>query len=215
VSAGWGTPIVIATPAGRQIVTCGNPWVIACEPATGKELWRADVLDGGYYAVPSPVYARGLVFSVTEGAVLAAIRPDGKGDVRKTHVLWSAEDDLPNVCSPVSDGRSVFLLSSAGVLGCFDITTGKRTWSKDFSGESPRSFEASPTLAGGRLYLLDNAGRMLMVPASATGPKDHEILVAELGEPCPGASPAVVEGRLFIRGEKHLYCIGAGEADPR
>jgi len=231
VGPGWSSPILFATPGGRQLVTCGNPWVIAYEPATGKELWRADTLEGGYYAVPSPIYARGLVFSVTEGAVLAAIRPDGAGDVRKTHVVWTGEDDLPNVCSPVSDGQSVFLLASNGVLSSFDVETGKRRWSKDLSDSRktdwqsvlpsrgtgrqsvpPPSFEASPTLAAGRLYVLDNRGVMYIVPLGQTEPQDKEILTADLGEPCPGASPAFVEGRIFIRAEKHLYCIGPSAA---
>jgi outer membrane protein assembly factor BamB len=235
VSAGWSSPILIAAAGRRQLITCGNPWVMAYDPATGREFWRADTLDGGYYAVPSPVYAGGLVFSVTEGAALAAIRPDGAGDVGKTHVAWTAEEDLPNVCSPVSDGASIYLVTSSGTLSCFDVRTGKRTWSKDFAAlrrtdlksvanrrtdlksvpqadsqsVPPRSFEASPTLAAGRLYVLDNAGRMVILPAAPTEPKDDETLTAELGEACPGASPALVEGRIFIRAETHLYCTGA------
>jgi len=209
--ASWATPIVL-TKRGSDpfslVIACGNPWVIGYDRASGKELWRADALEGGYYAVPSPIAAAGRIFSVTEGAMLAAIRPDGTGEVSKTHVARLAEDDLPSVSSPVSDGTRLFLLTSAGMLTCHELPGGKRRWQKDLSDGSAAAgtFEASPILAAGRLYLLDSAGVTHLVEASADEPR--EVRRAELGEPCPGASPAVVEGRIFLRGQKHLYAIG-------
>jgi hypothetical protein len=64
------------------------------------------------------------------------------------------------------------------------------------------------------LYVLDSGGRMYIVPTGDAEPRDSEILTADLGEPCPGASPAFLEGRVFIRGEKHLYCIAASNPNP-
>jgi outer membrane protein assembly factor BamB len=203
VGVSWSTPTVIDVAGQKQLITCGNPWVIGYVPETGKELWRTDALEGGYYAIPSPVYAAGLVFTCTEGAVLSAIRPDGRGDVSHSHVLWTAEDDLPDVCTPVSDGELLYVLCSDGRLTCYECLTGKRVWQQDLSAED-RTFQASPCLVGDRLYLLDNAGVTHIVAAGRTARMIGE---AELGEPCPGASPAFAAGRIFIRAEKHLYCV--------
>ena len=150
------------------------------------------------------------MFACTEGAVLSAIRPDGRGEVSNSHVLWTAEDELPDVCTPVSDGELLYVLCSDGRLTCYDCLTGKRVWQQDLSADDQpavgaRTFEASPCLVRDRLYLLDNAGVMHIVAAGRTA---RMICRAELGESCPGASPALAAGRIYIRGQKHLYCVG-------
>ena len=137
--------------------------------------------------------------------MLSAIRPDGRGEVSNSHVLWTAEDELPDVCTPVSDGERLYLLCSDGRLTCYECLTGKRVWQQDLSAQD-RVFEASPCLVGDRLYLLDNAGVMHIL---AAGRAARMIGRAELGESCPGASPALAAGRIYIRGQKHLYCVGA------
>jgi outer membrane protein assembly factor BamB len=207
VGVSWSTPTVIDVAAQKQLITCGNPWVIGYAPDTGKELWRTDSLEGGYYAIPSPVYAAGLVFACTEGAVLSAIRPDARGEVSNSHVLWTAEDDLPDVCTPVSDGELLYVLCSDGRLTCYDCLTGKRIWQQDLSS-ADCTFQASPCLVRDRLYLLEGAGMMHIVAAGRTA---RMIGRAELGEACPGATPAFAAGRIFIRGQKHLYCIAPAE----
>lgn len=196
---------MVITHRGRdQIVTCANPWLISHDPDTGKRLWRADCLEGGYYVVPSPVYAGGMVLAATEGALLAAVRPDGSGDASETRVSWTVEDDLPNVCTPLSDGELVFLLTSEGLLTCLELRSGQRLWQKDFS-DNDREFQASPTLVFDRLYLLDTTGTTHILQATR---KPKVIGRAELGEPCPGASPAFGDGRIYIRSKDHLFCIG-------
>jgi len=197
VPSSWTTPILIRTARGEQIVTCADPWVIAYDPSNGAELWRAKCLSGD--VAPSPAYGGGLVFVAAEGAVLAAIKPDGKGDVTSTHVAWTVEDDLPNIASPATDGRQVYLLSGS-MLTCYSAADGRKLYEKDF--DSP--FRASPTVVGDRLYLLDETGVMIVV---ATGPTFRQLARSELGEPA-SATPAFLNGRIYIRGGKHLFCIG-------
>lgn len=205
VGAGWSTPLVIDVDGKPQLVACGNPLLAAYNPRTGQLLWQADTMRGGYYAVPSPIFAGGLVVAGTEGAVMAAVRPDGKGDVARSKVLWTVEEDLPSVCSPLSDGELLFLLTSDGLLSCHELHTGKRLWQKDFSG-GERSFDASPSLVGKTVYLIDSTGGVWLVPATRHEPKS--IAQCHLGEPCLGASPAFSAGRIYFRGEKHLICAG-------
>ena len=203
VGQSWASPIVIDAGGRTLVVCCSVPWVIAYDVDTGKEVWRAKTLEYGYHGVPSPVFAAGLVFATDEGAVLAAIRPDGTGDVTATHVAWQVEDDLPAVCSPVSDGELLFTLTAGGRFCCCEASSGKVLWRHDFEGGT--AFEASPCVAGDRLYLISDSGTTHVVKAA----RDFEEAGrGELGEAYKGAGPAFHNGRIYIRAEKHLFCIG-------
>ena len=202
VPSSWASPIVISTEVGEQIITCASPWVMACDPTTGAEIWRANFTEGE--VAPSPVYASGLVFAVHVDGDLIAIRPTGQGDVTETHVAWRAIDGLPDICSPVSNEELVFLLTSYdGTLTCYDAKEGQMVWEADLDG----AFFASPSLVGDRLYLLGEKGVMHILSA---GREYRELGRAELGERA-NASPAFAGGRIYIRGEAHLYAIGNDE----
>lgn len=204
LGSGWSTPIAIRVAGKDQLVTVGSPWVIAYDPAGGEEIWRADCMKGGFWPVPSATFAAGLVFAGMDSALLAAIRPDGRGDVSRSHVAWTAEADLPNVCSPVSDGRLVFTLTSGGWLTCYEARTGRKCWVKDFVAMN-RIFESSPVIAGGCLYILDNNGVMFMVRVAE---KFESVGQCSLGEECTSSTPAISRGRIYIRAIRNLYCIG-------
>jgi len=196
VGSSWPTPIIAEVESGDQVITCANPYVISYNPADGKELWRVDCLDGD--GGPSPIFAAGLVFATNVSSKIAAIRPDGKGDVTKTHVQWEFDEDLPDTCSPLSDGKLLWMMAE-GEFSCIDAKTGKRLWHKDFEA----SFYASPAMAGDRIYLISRKGKVYVV---GSGRELKELAEADLGEPCD-TSPAFAEGRMYIRGKTHLYCI--------
>ena len=199
VAASWDTPIVITHAGVDQLITCSNPFVIAYAPDTGRELWRADCLNDD--VAPSPVYAGGLVLAVNTGAQLSAIKPDGTGDVTKTHILWLAEDGLPDIASPAATDDYVYLLTTHGLLTCYETKTGKLLYEED----TDLSFNASPSIVGDKLYLISTKGVAIIL---RIGPTYEELGRSELGEGVH-ASPAFQDGRIYIRGKKHLYCIGA------
>ncbi|TFG48106.1 MAG: serine/threonine protein kinase, partial [Candidatus Brocadiia bacterium] len=198
VPGSWTSPITAKTPQGFQLITCADPWVIAYDPNNGREIWRADCL--GSDSAPSPIYAGGFVFAVESSTELLAIKPDGTGDVTKTHIAWKAEDGIPDITSPVSNGQLIWLLESGGVLTAYQVSDGTKLWEKDFE----MSFQASPGLAGESLYLLSDKGVMIIVEA---GREFREIARAEMGEKCY-ATPAFADGRIYIRSIKNLYSIG-------
>lgn len=198
VGNSWSSPIVTSIGTQFQVITCGDPWVVAYNPANGEELWRAKCLSGD--VAPSPIYANGLVFAIEAYTRLVAIRPDGRGDVTETHIAWSNEDGGPDICSPVSNGELIFMLSTEGLLGCYKVSDGTRVWEHDLQ----EYFRASPSLVGKSLYLLSEKGTMFIVEA---GPEYKELAKCELDEDC-NASPAFADGRIYIRGVKNLYCIG-------
>ncbi|MBD3183648.1 PQQ-binding-like beta-propeller repeat protein [Candidatus Poribacteria bacterium] len=194
----WATPIIIDTGEREEIITCGSPWVIAYDPATGAELWRADCLGGDI--APSPVYANGLVYVTNTYETLAAIRPGGEGDVTETHIVWEAEDGLPDICSPLTNGELVFLLETYGLMTCYDAKDGTKVWEED----TVETFNTSPSLVGDKIYLITVDGITIIVEA---GRQFKEVVRNELSEgvlTCPG----FVDGRMYVRGEENLYCIG-------
>ena len=198
VGGSWATP-VIARPDGRlELLTCADPFVMAHNPDDGTELWRAHLLTGD--VAPSPVWHDGLAFAVNTGAVLAAIRMGGSGDVTDTRVAWTGEDGLPDIVSPLTDGRIVLLCTTDGFLSAYAVADGRLLWQH----EMERRINASPSLVGDRVYLLDAKGVMHIL-TTADGFK--EVGTADLGEPCR-ASPAFADGRIYLRGSKQLFCVG-------
>jgi outer membrane protein assembly factor BamB len=201
----WSSPIVTEIGDQFQLLTCGDPWVIAYDPAKGTELWRAKCLTGDI--APSLIYANGLVFAIEPYSKLVAVRPDGRGDVTETHIAWSIDEGAPDICSPVSNGELIFLLATEGFLTCYKVADGKRLWEQDLR----ENFWASPSLVGDKLYLLTEEGVMFIVQAGA---EYKELARCELGEECR-ASLAFADGRIYIRGLENLYCIGKKTEDRR
>jgi outer membrane protein assembly factor BamB len=195
----WATPALVNTGPREELITCARPWVSAYDPATGKELWQAKVLDGDI--APSPVFGGGMIFAVNTGAKLSAIRAGGQGDITATHLAWTAEDGLPEIVSPLTDGKIVLLVTTDGTLTCYAAADGKKLWEK----EMDHIFKSSPTLVGDKIYLMTEKGLMFIFAASAEGYK--ELGKAELGEEA-NSSPAYLDGRIYIRGKHNLYCIG-------
>jgi outer membrane protein assembly factor BamB len=198
----WTTPIVVDVAGRPQLITVADPNVVAYDPTNGKELWRADCVGGDL--APSPIYAGGFVLAIQPYSQMVAIRPDGQGDVTETHIAWKAEDGVPDICSPVSDGAYVYLLDSGGFLTCYQVADGKKVYEHEV-GEECR---ASPSIAGDKLYILDLKGVMHI---ARVGPEYKESGKCELDEEC-FASPAFVDGRIYIRANKNLYCIGRTSA---
>jgi len=189
----------VAEAAGReQIVTLAPPWAIAYAAHDGTELWRADCLNGE--VTPSPILAAGHFIVVSPHDKMMGIRPDGQGDVTETHIAWSADDFIPDITSPVSDGELLFLAATPGQVTCFDAKDGKKLWEHDFEMD----FNATPALVGNRLYLFTIKGVVLVLEA---GRQFKELARFEMGEGV-AASPAFAADRMFIRGFKNLYCIG-------
>lgn len=187
VGGSWTSPIV----ANEQLITCADPWVIAYNPANGAELWRTECL--GTDVAPSPIYAGSLIFAIHPYESLVAIKPTGQ-------IAWETTDNIPDICSPVSNGKAIFLLESYGILTCYNVSDGTKLWEQDLE----TSFTASPSLADNRLYMLSEDGVMFIADI---GNEYKELTKNPLNEKCY-ASPAFADGRIYIRAVGNLYCIG-------
>ena len=198
VGNSWSSPVVAKVEDNYRLITTADPWAITYDPATGAELWRAECIMGD--VASTPIYSKGLAFAIEPYSRLVAIRTGGTGNVTETHVAWFAEDDIPDICSPLSTGEHVYILTSDGFLTCYQLKDGKKVYDHDIE----KNFNASPSLVGGRIYMLSIKGVMFIIQA---GPEYKEITTCELGEKCY-ASPAFTDGRIYIRGLENLYCIG-------
>ncbi|MBN2711610.1 MAG: PQQ-binding-like beta-propeller repeat protein [Planctomycetes bacterium] len=202
----WTTPILLNANDKNEIVTLANPWLIAYSPEDGKEIWKAKVTEGE--VAPSPAYAKGTVIACNEGFPIVAVKAGGTGDVTDTNILWQADEGSPNISSPLATDKLVILGDSSGMVNSYDIKTGKKLW--EF--EADNAFQSSPTLAGNMIYLMDEDGIMHIFAHTdnpeSLGGKWHT--TSKLGEKS-NCSPAFHEGRIYIRGRKHLFCIGRKE----
>ena len=198
VPGSWASPIVVEAAGKAQIITAALPSLIAYDAVSGAELWKADVLEGE--VAPSPILAGGLVCIASPSSKLIALRPDGSGDVTKTHVAWSNEENIPDVTSPTSNGELVFYVTSSGMLTCLDAKDGTKLWEHDFGTE----IQASPGISGNRVYIVATDGHAWVVEAG----REFKELGAGKLEDHFFASPAFVGDRLYLRGNAALYCIG-------
>ncbi|TWU42420.1 outer membrane protein assembly factor BamB family protein [Novipirellula artificiosorum] len=196
----WPTPIVVQIGDAPQLLTCGSPFAIAYSPREGKEIWRADCLYGD--VGPSPTYVDGIVITANEVPGVTAIKADGQGDVTETHLLWDGYIGVPDLCSPLATEQFVLLVTSDGLLTCYDIKEGlDPLWEHEMDA----SFSSSPTMIGNLVFLIDIDGKVFIVEPTAEACR--EVAENELGEACV-TSPAIKDGKMYIRGETHLFCIG-------
>jgi outer membrane protein assembly factor BamB len=199
----WASPLVIETQNGHvQVVTVADPTTSGWDVASGARLWSADLLAGDL--VPSPTYACGRVIVTLEYNGMFAIDPSGTGNVRESHIVWQVEDletaAFPDVCSPATDGRLVYV-SAPGALACIEALTGRVVYEQILDVYTT---SASPIVAGGRLYVFAEE-KTLVVEAGTT----FSVVGEGSLEEAPEATPAFVGDRIYLRGPTSLYCIGS------
>ena len=197
----FSVPVVIRVNDKPQIVLAGSKSIAAYDPVDGKRIWVVDSATDKFVA--TVVYADGLVIATGTSPVstLAAIRPDGSGNVTKSHVAWSLSRGAAYVPSPVVVGGNVFVQADDGRATVLKARTGAAIW----TGTLGRHHNASPLLINGLIYSLADDGTMFVI--RPTG-EFETIAKNSLGETCH-ATPAVAAGRLYIRSATHLWCIAA------
>jgi outer membrane protein assembly factor BamB len=201
-SQAYSTPLVIRVADTDQIVSVGAFQAAAYDPRSGKEIWHVSYPEG-FSNVPRPVYGDGLVFITTgfQQPEILAVRPDGKGDVTRTHVAWTLSRGAPLTPSPLLVGADLYVVTDAGIASSLDARTGAVHWQQRLGG----AVSASPVLADGRIYFLDEDGKTTVVSPGAT----FQRIATNSLEGSTLASMAVASGSFFIRSATHLYRISA------
>ncbi len=194
----WSSPICVNTGSRMELILTNSESVDSYDPKTGVKLWEEKCMGGEMG--PSATFANGMVFAANEFAAAVGIRIGQKKGEPAAKLVWEWDENLPDTASPVATDRYLFLASSKGYINCLDAGTGKMLWEQEFDD----GFYASPILVGDRVYALDLLGVMHIFKAD----KEYQsIAEPKLGEPS-SCTPAILDGRMFVRGDKYLYSIG-------
>jgi outer membrane protein assembly factor BamB len=196
----YTTPLVVSLPEGDQVISPGALRAIAYEPRTGKEIWQVKYGEG-FSNVPRPVFGHGLVFICTgfQQASLLAVRPDGRGDITKSKVVWKLDRGVPLTASPLLVGDELYMVTDNGIATAVDAKTGQELWRARLGG----NHSASPVFADGKIYFLSEEGESVVI---APGRQLKHLATNQLDGPTL-ASIAVSGGSFFIRSATHLYRI--------
>lgn len=201
------TPLIRDVDGRTQMVLTGSLRIISLDPQTGNQHW---VVEGPTEQFVSSMVFDGQKFYMTAGFPthhVMGIRADGKGDVTTTHVAWHSKQAKCYVPSPVLVGKHLFVADDRGTANLFDTESGERIW-QDRLG---KHFSASLIAANGLAYFTADDGITKLVRPGAKMDVLHENSLGEY----TFASPAVSNGQLFIRGEKHLFAIGTKKVAAR
>ena len=196
----YSTPLVITVGDRDQLISVGAYRAAAYEPLTGREIWRVSYGDG-FSNVPRPVYGQGLVYIATgfQTPSLIAVRPDGRGDVTRSHLAWTITRGAPYTPSPLLVGNDLYYVSDTGVLSLADASSGQILWQQRLGG----NYSASPVFADDRIYFQSEEGVTTVI---APGREFRKLAVSRL-DGATLASMAVSSGSFFIRSHTHLYRI--------
>ena len=202
----YTTPALLRYGTSTEIVVTGGDVVTGHDPATGKELWRANGLnpynDGSYRIVASPVVYGDLIVAPSRERPILALKAGGRGDVTKSNLLWSTNNG-PDVPTPVTDGTYLYIVNDRGIMWCLDLKTGKEIYSRQRVRSG--TYSASPVLADGKIYITNEDGVTVVVKAGPT----FQVLAENDFDDYTLSSPAISDGQIFIRTTKFLYAIGA------
>jgi outer membrane protein assembly factor BamB len=203
----WATPLIVEHDGRTQVVTSATNRVRSYDLETGALLWDGEGVT--LNAIPTPVAADGLVYLLSgyRGSQLYAVELNAaEGDIsRGDAIAWSVDEDTPYVPSPLlHDGILYFTKSNNGILSAYDARTGALHYGPERL-PGIRSIYASPVTAAGRVYIPSRDGTTVVIEA---GPR-FKVLAANILDDGFDASPAVVDGELYLRGHQYLYCIAA------
>jgi len=201
----FATPHVITVGGEPLLVSIGSKATYGYDPRTGKELWRVEERTN-HSGSTRPVAGQGMVFYPSGFATgeLLAVRPEGRGDVTSTHVVWRTNQGVPKKPSLLLKDDLLFMINDVGIVTCLDAKSGAVVWKSRLKG----TYSASPVLAGGRIYVFDEDGKATVLEAG----REFKVLAENQLDDGFMASPAIAGRALFLRTKTHLYRIEQGAA---
>jgi outer membrane protein assembly factor BamB len=201
----YSTPIFRKINGKMQMIFCGNKEIASYNPDDGSLYWFVNGPSEEFCS--SPVYNEksNLVLACSSYPVriLVAIKPDGQGDVTKSHVVWQSPKGACYVPSPVCTADYVFTTMTTGQVHCFEVATGKILWVENLGLQYSSAVEAN-----GLVYMPNDEGVITVIKP---GPKFEFVAKNSIGEKM-NASPALSNGKIYLRGYQHLFCIGVNGA---
>jgi len=202
----YATPIIIEVKGEPQLInSCLDDGLMGINPRNGKVLWSTP---GNFdlRTVAMPVHWKGIVYGSCggggKGKLMIAVKVGGKGNVTGTHMAWKRQRSLPYVPTPIAYGDHLYLWLDNGIVICVNPKTGEEVWNERVGRGD---FSSSPVCIDGKIYCSSRMGEFTVIKAS---PKYEILGRSQLGE-ATHATPAISNGRMFLRGFKKLYCLEA------
>ena len=202
----YATPIIIEVKGEPVLInSCLDDGLMGINPRNGKVLWSTP---GNFdlRTVAMPVHWKGIVYGSCggggRGTQMLAVKVGGKGNVTETHIAWKRQKSLPYVPTPIVYGDHLYMWLDNGIVICADPKTGREIWNERVGRGD---FSSSPVCIDGKIYCSSRTGEFTVMDAS---PKFKVHGSSQLGEKTH-ATPAVSNGRMFIRGFEHLFCLEA------
>ncbi len=200
----FATPCVLDELAKEKVLLAVSTasGLTAFDAATGKIAWQGLKNELTQRCVSSPIVAGGMVLVSCgqggNGKVLVAARP-GDHD-HEPQQVYQLQQSIPNVPTPIVAGDLLFLWHDRGIVSCYDLPTGRQNWRERVGGD----YHSSPIRIGNRIYCVSRNGEVVVLAAD----RQFQVLARnELNEACH-ATPAVANGRLYLRTETSLICVG-------
>jgi outer membrane protein assembly factor BamB len=195
------TPLIRDLAGRTQAILTGSKCVASYDPRNGQRHW---IIDG-----PTEQFVASVVYNekhdmlfITGGYPdhhILGVKPNGQGNITDTHIVWRTNKGVSYVPSPISEGDYFVIVSDSGIASCFHAATGEMYWNERIGPHAHSSIVS----ANGLVYCTtDNGATTVIKP----GPTFEVVSKNEIGEPC-FSSPAISNGRIFVRGAKNLFCF--------
>ncbi len=197
----YGTPLIVKTESGPQIISPAANWVYGYDPRDGREIWKASYGQLGFSTVPRPIVLGDKVYVATSYSQsrLVAVKLGGTGDVTATHTAWISDRQIPQKPSMIGlDGR-LYFASDKGIIRCVNSESGEDVWFERLNGD----YSASPISSEGHLYFFNQEGICTVLQAR----DEFKEIAKNTLDAGFMASPAVAGKALFLRTATHLYCV--------
>ena len=202
---GWSSPVSVKVGDRQEVILNGHGLVTSYNPGTGDIFWSSKTSSGRGTPTVTPHKGHLITLCGLSGNMMA-VRPGGSGDVTDSHVIWrtprTGGRDLPSPI--VVDDCLLIARLRPGLVSCYDVTTGSEHWTERLEG----GFSATPIVAGGLVYAVNEAGRTFVIRPG----KKLEVVASNSlqasEEEVFRASPVPFDGHLLLRSDKHLYCVG-------
>jgi outer membrane protein assembly factor BamB len=196
----YSTPVVVPGPNGPEMIVNASDGVAGFNPDTGARLWYYN--EANSFPVAAAVHENGVIY-LNRGhrsSPYMAIKLGGKGDISATHVLWRQATSGPYVPSIIQYQGLVYMATDQGIVSAVDAATGERVWQERIPGV----YMASPVAGDGKVYLVGETGETLVIEAG----RQLKVLARNKLDGRFTASPAIANGRIFLRSDDRVVAIG-------
>jgi outer membrane protein assembly factor BamB len=196
----YSTPVVVPAPQGPELIVNSSAGIEAYDPATGRALWHFN--EPNRFPIPVAMHHDGVIY-LSRGyrsGPYAAIRPGGRGDISRTHIVWHVPTGAPYISSLVFYDGLIYMAGDVGVVTCVDARTGERVWRERLGG----IYTASPIAGDGKIYFMSESGETIVLNAG----RKPDVISRNTIDGRVLASPAISGGRLFIRTDDAVMAIG-------